>query len=89
MRGQVLETRSLELAKEIIRAKKLCQKEEEDCTDAETLQDSDDPEYEYDSEEEWEDSYESSFIDDDGVNEEASRRALNILAHNRRRKQEC
>ena len=86
--SQALETTTLELAKEVARANRLCRKEEEECSDAESLgsQESDDPDYEYDSEEEGEDSYESSFIDDDEVNEEESRRAMKMLVHNRRRK---
>ena len=86
-RAEAIETTEMELAKEIIRAKKLCQKEEEECSDAETLgsDDSDDSDYEYDSEEEEEDSFGSSFIDDTEVDEEEARRALKSVTHAARR----
>ena len=80
--GQALETTTLELAKEVARANRLCRKEEEECSDAESLgsQDSDDPDYEYSSEEE-EESYDSSFIDDTEEDEEETRQAFKKLAY--------
>lgn len=82
--GLALETTTLELAKEVARANRLCRKEEE-CSDAESLesQDSDDPDYEYSSQEE-EESYDSSFIDDTEVDEEETRQAFKKLAYSRR-----
>ena len=75
--GQASETTTLELAKEVARATRLCQKEEDECSDAESIgsRESDDPDYEYSSE----DSYDSSFIDDTDVDEEETRQALQTL----------
>lgn len=81
-RDEAVETSTLELAREMIRAKQLCQREEEECSDAETLEEEDDPDYECSSED---DSYESSFIDDSEEDEEETRQALAMLARQKRR----
>ena len=76
-RDQALETSSLEFSMEIARANKLCRSEEDECTDAESLEDSD---YECSSSEEEEDSYDSSFIDDTEVDEEETTKAIKQVA---------
>jgi hypothetical protein len=75
-RDQALETSSLELSMEIARANKLCRREEDECTDAESLENSD---YDCSSSEE-EDSYDSSFIDDTEVDEEETTKAMKQMA---------
>ena len=76
MKNEAMVTSDSAPKEEIRRAEVLCRREEEACSDAESL---DDPDYLDDESESSDGSYESDFIDDDEVDEEETRLALNSV----------
>ena len=76
VKNEAMVTSDAALKKEVRRAEVICRQEEEDCSNAESLDDSD---YVDDESESSDGSFESDFIDDDEVDEEETRVAFNSV----------